>query len=156
AHGGTVVSYMGDGMMAVFGAPIEQPDHADRALAAASEMIERRLPAFNDWFRERGLGDGFLMGIGLASGPVQSGNVGSERRIEYAAVGDTTNVAARLEAKTKDTDFQLLVSDATRERLTGPATGSLVSAGEFVLKGRSAPTAVWSLELSARPAAPRP
>jgi len=149
AHGGTVVSYMGDGMMAVFGAPIEQPDHAQRAVAAAREMLEVRLPAFNEWFRGRGLGDGFAMGIGVASGSVQSGNVGSQRRIEYAAVGDTTNVAARLEAKTKDAGWQLLVADETRERLGRDADG-LVHVGEFVLKGRTTPTAAWSVPAAKR------
>ena len=144
AHGGTVVSYMGDGLMAVFGAPIEQPDHAERAVATAREMLESRMPAFNQWFRERGFGDGFAIGIGVASGSVQSGNVGSQRRIEYAAVGDTTNIAARLEAKTKEIDWQLLVADETHTRLGDRADG-LVRVGEFVLKGRSAPTAVWSV-----------
>ena len=151
AHGGTVVSYMGDGMMAVFGAPIEQADHAERAVAAAREMLERRLPAFNAWFRERGLGDGFAMGIGVASGAVQSGNVGSQRRIEYAAVGDTTNVAARLEAKTKDAGWMLLIADETRERLAD--NDGLVRVGEFVLRGRAAPTAVWSVPGAERDAA---
>jgi adenylate cyclase len=146
AHGGTVVSYMGDGIMAVFGAPIEQDDHADRAVAAAREMLETRLPVFNDWFSAQGHGDGFRMGIGLASGSIASGNVGSERRIEYAAVGDTTNIAARLESKTKDTPYQLLLSQATRDRLR--SIDGLAPAGEFVLKGRSEPTAVWTLAQS--------
>ena len=118
AHGGTVVSYMGDGIMAVFGAPIEQPDHADRALAAAREMLTVRLPRFNASLAED---EGFRMGIGLNSGPVSSGNVGSEQRLEYAAVGDTTNVAARLEAKCKETPHQLLFSDATRRLLANSA-----------------------------------
>src|SRR5215203_2381640 len=94
-HGGTVVSYMGDGIMAVFGAPLEQPDHADRALAAAREMMGPRLDAFN-----AATGHAFKIGIGLASGPVMSGTVGGGRRVEYSTVGDTTNTAARLEAMT--------------------------------------------------------
>ena len=115
-HGGTLVAYMGDGIMAVFGAPVAAEDHPDRALAAARAMLER-LEEFNAWMREGGLGDGFKMGIGLHSGPVMSGNVGSARRLEYAAIGDTTNTAARLEAMTKGTPFQLYVADSTRERL---------------------------------------
>ena len=79
-HGGTLVAYMGDGIMAVFGAPIEQDDHADRALAAAREMLDVRLRASTSGLREKGLGEGFRMGIGLNSGRVMSGNVGSERR----------------------------------------------------------------------------
>ncbi len=100
-HGGTLVSYMGDGIMAVFGAPIEQPDHADRALAAAREMLCDRLPPFNEWMAEQGLGGGFLMGVGLNSGPIAAGNVGHQRRLEYTAIGDVTNTASRIEGMTK-------------------------------------------------------
>ena len=103
AHGGTIVSYEGDGIMAVFGAPIEQVDHADRAIATAREMLETRLPGFNEWLDERNIASGFSMGIGLNSGDVVSGNVGSESRLEYAAIGDTTNTAARLQGMTKGT-----------------------------------------------------
>ena len=105
-HGGTLVAYMGDGIMAVFGAPLQQDDHADRALDAARDMLDR-LEGFNGWLREQELHEGFKMGIGLNSGPVMSGNVGSERRLEYTALGDTTNTAARLEGMTKGTPHQL-------------------------------------------------
>jgi adenylate cyclase len=142
AHGGTVVSYMGDGIMAVFGAPIEQPDHADRALAAAREMLTVRLPRFNASLAED---EGFRMGIGLNSGPVSSGNVGSEQRLEYAAVGDTTNVAARLEAKCKETPHQLLFSDATR-RLLASEPDDLAELGEIEIRGRQATIRVWALQ----------
>jgi adenylate cyclase len=86
------------------------------------------------------------MGIGLNSGPVSSGNVGSEERLEYAAVGDTTNVAARLEAKSKETPHALLFSDATRALLDGEPP-DLVEVGEVELRGREARIRVWSLEL---------
>ena len=118
-HGGTLVAYMGDGIMAVFGAPLQQDDHADRALAAARDMLDR-LEGFNDWLREEGLHEGFKMGIGLNSGQVMSGHVGSERRLEYTALGDTTNTAARLEGMTKGTPYQLYVADSTRSRLSQP------------------------------------
>jgi adenylate cyclase len=143
-HGGTLVAYMGDGIMAVFGAPIEQPDHADRALRAAREMLWERLPAFNEWIGSEGLGEGFRMGIGLNSGDVMSGNVGSERRLEYTAIGDTTNTASRLEGMTKGTPHQLFVADATRSRLNDPAP-DLVSVGEFEVRGREARVTLWSL-----------
>jgi adenylate cyclase len=143
-HGGTLVAYMGDGIMAVFGAPIEQEDHADRALAAGREMLEVRLPRFSAWLREKGLGEGFRMGIGLNSGRVMSGNVGSERRVEYTAIGDTTNTAARIEGMTKGTPHQLFVADSTRTRLKDKPA-DLVYVDEFEVRGRQARVKLWSL-----------
>jgi adenylate cyclase len=146
-HGGTLVAYMGDGIMAVFGAPLQQDDHADRALAAARDMLTQ-LEGFNSWLREQDLHDGFKMGIGLNTGAVMSGNVGSERRLEYTALGDTTNTAARLEGMTKGTPYQLYVSDSTRAALREPA-GDLVEVGEFEVRGRKAKIKLWSLRDSA-------
>jgi adenylate cyclase len=152
-HGGTLVAYMGDGIMAVFGAPLQQYDHADRALAAARDMLTR-LEGFNGWLREEELHKGFKMGIGLNTGPVMSGNVGSERRLEYTALGDTTNTAARLEGMTKGTPHQLYVADSTREALRTPAD-DLVTVGEFEVRGRKAKIKLWSLpDADAEPAAP--
>src|SRR5947199_3721257 len=94
-HGGTLVSYMGDGIMAVFGTPVEQKHHADLAVAAAQAMVIDALREFNDWLRAEGLGDGFRMGIGINTGTVMSGNVGSERRLACAGGGDTRHTAAR-------------------------------------------------------------
>lgn len=143
-QGGTLVAYMGDGIMAVFGAPIEQEDHADRGLLAAREMLWERLPEFNDWILSEGLGEGFRMGIGLNSGSVMSGNVGSERRLEYTAIGDTTNTASRLEGMTKGTPHQLFLADATRSRLHD-APPDLIDVGEFEVRGRTAKVKLWSL-----------
>jgi adenylate cyclase len=160
-HGGTLVAYMGDGIMAVFGAPLVQADHADRALEAAREMLDR-METYNDWLRGQGLTeDGFKMGIGLNSGPVMSGNVGSERRLEYTALGDTTNTAARLEGMTKGTPHQLYVADTTRGMLTRP-TDDLVAVGEAEVRGRKAKVLLWSLAEAPAPeeapaeAAPEP
>jgi adenylate cyclase len=150
-HGGTLVAYMGDGIMAVFGAPLKQEDHADRALAASRDMLDR-LEGFNQSLRDENLHDGFKMGIGLNSGPVMSGNVGSERRLEYTALGDTTNTAARLEGMTKGTPHQLFVADSTRAALTRPAD-DLVEVGEFEVRGRKATIKLWSL---AEPGEPEP
>jgi adenylate cyclase len=149
-NGGTLVAYMGDGIFAVFGAPLEQPDHADRALRTAREMLETRLPRFNEWIRSQGLGDGFRMGIGLNSGRVMSGHVGSERRVEYAAVGDTTNTASRIEGLTKGTPHQLLLSDFTREALVQPAD-DLVFVDEVDIRGRVGRMKLWGLNESAPP-----
>jgi len=144
-HGGTLVAYMGDGIMAVFGAPLEQPDHADRAVAAAREMLGPRRERFNAWLREQGLGSGFRMGVGLNTGPVMSGQVGSTRRVEYTAIGDVTNTAARVEGMTKGTPFQLFVSESTRAELTAQGDG-LVFAGEFEVRGREGKLRVWGLK----------
>lgn len=143
-NGGTLVAYMGDGIMAVFGAPIEVAAHADCALAAAREMLHSRLPGFNGWLKENGLGDGFRMGIGLSSGPIMSGTVGSERRLEYTTVGDTTNTAARLEAMTKDTPYPILVADSTRRSLRHPSD-ELVFADELDVRGKRSKVRLWTL-----------
>jgi adenylate cyclase len=153
--GGTLVAYMGDGIMAVFGAPIEQPDHADRALKAAREMLGPRLKTFNDYLRAEGMGEGFRMGVGLNSGHVMSGNVGSQRRLEYTAIGDTTNTAARLEGMTKGTPHQLYMADSTREFLRVEAT-DLVYVGEFEVRGRTQKIKLWSIEDSDGSAPPPP
>jgi len=152
-HGGTLVAYMGDGIMAVFGAPIEQPDHADRALRAAREML-RRLDGFNAWLAEGDLAEGFKMGIGINSGFVMSGNVGSERRLEYTAIGDTTNTAARLEAMTKGTPHQIYVGDSTREALREPAT-DLEPVGEVEVRGREGTIRLWTVSGTGRAAGPQ-
>jgi len=144
-HGGTLVAYMGDGIMAVFGAPIDQEDHADRAVAAAREMLNVRLPHFNQWMQGAGHGEGFAMGIGLNSGTVMSGQVGSQRRIEYTAIGDTTNTAARLESMTKGSGHQLFIAESTRLALeTDP--GDLIQIGKREVRGRAHQITVWTLQ----------
>jgi adenylate cyclase len=143
--GGTLISYMGDGIMAVFGAPLTQPDHADRALRAAREMMGPRLTRFNEWMREEGFAtDGFRMGIGLNTGTVMAGNVGSARRVEYTAIGDTTNTASRLEGMTKGSGHMLFIADSTRELLS-EQPGDLVLIGDLAVRGRHRQLRVWSV-----------
>jgi adenylate cyclase len=144
ANGGTLVSFMGDGIMALFGAPIEQPDHADRAVKAAREMLGEALPRFNAWLRESGIEHEFRMGIGLNSGPVMSGNVGSPERLEYTALGDTTNTAARLEGMTKGTEHQLYLAESTRDRLQDQQA-DVVFVDELPVRGRQRTLRVWTL-----------
>nr|MBA3328409.1 adenylate/guanylate cyclase domain-containing protein [Solirubrobacterales bacterium] len=143
-HGGTLVAYMGDGIMAVFGAPIEQDDHADRALAAAREMAGPALEAFNEWMASENVGPGFRMGVGINSGVVMSGNVGSQRRLEYTAIGDTTNTAARLEGMTKGTPYMVFVADSTRSMLHDEAL-DLVHVDRMEVRGKKAPISVWGI-----------
>jgi adenylate cyclase len=149
-HGGTLVSYMGDGILAVFGAPIEQPDHADRAIMAAREMLDARLPAFNEWMRSTGHGEGFGMGVGLNSGEIMSGQVGSERRMEYTTIGDTTNTASRLEGMTKGSGYRIFIADSTRSARVEPDS-DLIYVGEREVRGRAEPLRVWSLTSEHKP-----
>jgi adenylate cyclase len=148
-HGGTLVSYMGDGIFAVFGAPLEQEDHADRALATAREMLDVRLPRFNEHLADQGFVTHFRMGIGLNTGPFMAGNVGSERRLEFAAIGDTTNTASRLEGMTKGTPYSLFLAESTRTALT--ESDGLVFVEEVSVRGREAPIRLWSFANGAAP-----
>lgn len=153
--GGTLVAYMGDGVMAVFGAPIEADDHADRALTAAREMLHERLPRFNHWLTERGLHHGFRMGIGLSSGPLMSGTVGSPRRLEYTAIGDTANTASRLEAMTKRIPRSILISESTRRMLRKPPD-DLVFVDEVEVPGKRSKVRLWTLEEAGEGDEPQP
>lgn len=124
-HHGRVDKFIGDGLLAVFGAPRHQPDHADQAFAAARE-IERRL---------RAQPAELAIGIGLNSGTVVAGNVGGAGRLEFSVIGDAVNVAARVEAATRQTGDTILLAEPTRQ-LLGDAAGDLVERSEVELKGR--------------------
>ena|SRR5438128_1354848 len=142
-HGGTLLSYLGDGILAVFGAPLEQADHADRALATSREMLDERLPRFNAWLRAHELGEGYNMGIGLNTGPIMCGNVGHTRRLEYTAVGDTVNTASRIEGLTKGTPYSLFLAESTYALLT-TADGA-VYVDELEVRGRKQKLKVWGM-----------
>jgi adenylate cyclase len=142
--GGTLLAYLGDGIMALFGAPLAQEDHADRALTAAREMMGPRLERFNTWLRGQGHDAGFRMGIGLNTGSVMAGNVGSERRLEYTAIGDTTNTASRLEGLTKGSGHMLFIAESTKEALLHPPS-DLEVVGEVDVRGREGKLMVWSV-----------
>ena len=143
-HGGTLISYIGDGIMAVFGAPIDQPDHADKALDAAREMTGETLARFAQTLREEGYEKEFRIGVGLNSGTVMAGNVGSERRLDYTAIGDTVNTASRLEGMTKGTPYMVFASDSTREMLSSKPE-DLVFVDELAVRGRTTAVKVWAL-----------
>ena len=144
-HGGTLLSFLGDGWMAAFGAPIETDDHADLALETVAEILAVRLPRFNAWAGEQGLAP-FRMGMGVSSGSFMSGTVGSARRLEYTAIGDTANTAARLEALTKDVPHPVLISDETTRSLRRTHDG-LVFVDELAVRGRTATVPAWTLVL---------
>ncbi|MDQ3571525.1 MAG: adenylate/guanylate cyclase domain-containing protein [Actinomycetota bacterium] len=126
-HGGRVDKFIGDGLMAVFGAPRRREDHADRALAAALE-IEADLGS-------EGV-DELPVGIGLNSGKVVAGNVGGAGRLEFSVIGDPVNVASRVEAATRETGDTILVAKRTKELLRSPSC-ELVERDGVTLKGKT-------------------
>jgi adenylate cyclase len=144
-HGGTLVAYRGDGFLAVFGAPIEVEDHADRALATARDMIGVRLPRFNAWLHENEFGEAVQMGVGLNSGPFMSGNVGSLRRLEYTVHGDTVNTASRIEGMTKTVGGPILLAESTRDALRRKPD-DLRHVGEFEVRGRGSTVSLWTVD----------
>lgn len=133
-HGGHVDKFIGDGLLAVFGAPRRQSDHADQALAAAVE-IQRAVDAEF----ESDLG----VGIGLNSGRVVAGNVGGAGRFEFSVIGDAVNVAARVEAATRITNDTILVSEHTKELLRKHAI-ELEPRADIPLKGKSRHVALYA------------
>jgi adenylate cyclase len=137
-HAGIVNKFLGDGFLALFGAPIEDPLAARRAVAAAREMLTAMADnnAGNDWQLK--------IGIGIHMGDVVAGNVGSPRRKEYTVIGDTVNFAARLEALNKDFGSQLLISAAVHDAL-GELCGDAVLIGDVPVRGYDQPQAVWKL-----------
>ena len=145
-HGGTLVSYHGDGFLAVFGAPIEVEDHADRALETAREMVNVRLPTLQrTGFARTGWATGFAWAVGLNSGPFMSGNVGSLRRLEYTVHGDTVNTASRIESMTKTIGCPILLAESTRDALLR-AQDDLKHVGEFEVRGRESTVSLWTVE----------
>jgi class 3 adenylate cyclase len=129
-HGGHIDKFMGDGMMAVFGAPEFFVDHADRALAAACEIV-----------RTVNQPDAELhVAVGINSGRVVAGSIGGAGRLNFSVIGDAVNVAARVEAATRQTGDDVLITAATRDALT--QARELVSRGTVELKGKSQPVEV--------------
>jgi adenylate cyclase len=137
-HGGIVNKFLGDGFLALFGAPFETPDATRHAVAAAREMLEAmdRDNEASAW--------PLRIGIGLHFGEVVAGNVGSPRRKEYTVIGDTVNFAARLEALNKEFNSQFLISSVVRDAL-GDACADAVSLGDVAIRGYEQPMTVWRL-----------
>jgi class 3 adenylate cyclase len=115
---GVVDKFIGDGIMAFWGAPIKQPDHADRAIATACRMI-KRLDKLKARWKAEGL-EGLEMGIGIHLGVATIGNMGSKLRSNYTAIGDVVNVASRLEGLNKKYDSHIIISESARQHLMKP------------------------------------
>ncbi|MBI4668606.1 MAG: adenylate/guanylate cyclase domain-containing protein, partial [Elusimicrobia bacterium] len=109
-HGGTVDKFIGDAILAVFGWPISRQDHAKSAVAAALEMKER-LAVFNGSLVKEGYNT-IAIGIAIHSGKAVAGNIGSRERVQYTVIGDTVNLASRMESANKDYGTDLIVSQS--------------------------------------------
>ncbi len=141
SHGGVVNQMIGDGLMAIFGAPLPLDDHCASAVRAALEMIEM-IELFN---AERGAEGkpAIAIGIGIATGEMVAGYTGTQTRATYTCIGDTVNLAARLEAHTKIAQRAILIDEATRSALDeGVAVDAL---GPVPFKGKAEPTQVFAV-----------
>ena len=151
-YDGVVIEFLGDAILAVFGAPSALPDHAAAAVRCALEMRER-LAHLNEGWREgqwasvfARLGyDGLGQRIGLHTGRVIAGNIGSRTRTKYAVIGDTVNVAARLEQLNKELGTEILASSDCVEALPADLAARASARGELAVKGREQPVAVFAL-----------
>lgn len=135
-HGGIVNKFLGDGFLALFGVPFETPDAAQRAVAAAREMLTvmEANNAGADWQ--------LRIGIGVHVGEVVAGNIGSPRRKEYTVIGDTVNLASRIEALNKQFGSQFLISSVVHEAL-GDAASDAELIGDVPIRGYDAPMPIW-------------
>jgi adenylate cyclase len=140
-HGGSVNQIMGDGLMALFGAPLPLDNCAGNAVAAALEMVEL-IEQFN-YERSAGNKPAIRIGIGVATGDVVAGYTGTQQRATYTCIGDTVNLAARLEAHTKVAGHGILIDDATQHAL---GSGVRMQAlGEVPFKGKSAAVEIFAV-----------
>jgi class 3 adenylate cyclase len=150
-RGGTIDKFIGDSVMAYFGAPVSQPDHALRAVSAAVDIqqaIHARMQGTPGAVPELPV----EVGIGIHTGTVVVGNIGSDRRTDFTAVGDAVNVAHRLEKLARP--GEILVSEAVQRRVR--AAARLRFEGERQLSGREEPVHVYSVEIDGRNVSPEP
>jgi adenylate cyclase len=140
-HGGTVDKFVGDMVMALFGAPVDDPDHGEHAVAAAVDMV-RELGALNERWAAEGRAR-LDIGIGVNSGEMIAGNIGSTSIMSYTVIGDNVNLGARLESLNKDYRSRIIISDATRARLKGAYV--LRALGEVVVKGKTRPVSIFEV-----------
>lgn len=144
-HGGTMDKYLGDGMMVFFGAPVHYGDHADRALAAALEMVDR-MGELNRRWSERGEPT-MDLGVGINSGPVVVGNVGSPERMDYTIIGEDVNLASRLEGMNKEYKTRIILSDRTAGYLISQELKDrLHYLGSAAVRGMAAPVGIYTVK----------
>ena len=139
AQDGTIMQFVGDAVMAVFGAPFSQPDHADRALLAAADAHRLQAEVNAGWGRE-GL-PAFGLGMGLSTGEAAAALLGTEERLEYTLVGDTVNLSQRLQQLAES--GETVLSQATMDALAAPVEATLLP--EQLVKGRDTPVRAWRI-----------
>jgi adenylate cyclase len=144
-HHGTVDKFVGDMVMALFGAPLDDADHADHAVAAAVDMV-KELGELNRAWAARGMAQ-LDIGVGINSGDMIAGNIGSSAIMSYTVIGDNVNLGSRLESLNKEYKTRIIISDATRARLT--ASYDLRPLGDVVVKGKSKAVAIFEVKVSA-------
>ncbi len=144
ATDGIVDKYMGDAVMAFWGAPIDQPDQADRAVRTAIDMMKRLARLQNKWSKE-----GYAqidIGIGINLGIAAIGNFGSTKRFDYTVIGDTVNAASRLEALNKEFHSNILISESVKAQLSMQV--EMQDKGEVPIRGKEKPVRVFQVALA--------
>jgi adenylate cyclase len=140
-NGGTIDKFVGDMVMALFGAPVDDVNHADAAVAAAVEMV-RELGELNQRWAAEGRVQ-LDIGIGVNSGDMIAGNIGSSAIMSYTVIGDNVNLGARLESLNKEYRSRIIISDATRSRLK--KAYELRPLGGVVVKGKTRPVDIFEV-----------
>jgi adenylate cyclase len=142
AHGGTLDKFVGDMVMGLFGAPLDDPDHAEHAVQTALAM-SRALDELNRQWTAGGR-PVLDIGVGISTGDMVAGNIGSSAIMSYTVIGDTVNLGARLESLNKEYGTRVIISEATREALKGRY--DIRPLGEVVVKGKSRPVAIYEVK----------
>ncbi len=141
-YGGTVDKYIGDAIMALYGAPFDQPNHAEQAVRTALEFQEQVKVLSERW--EAKCGARLRNGVGINTGEAVVGTIGSQQRLEYTAIGDTVNLASRLEGLTKDFLSPIVVSQSTYEEVRHLFYSRYL--GEVKVKGKEIPVKIFAVE----------
>ncbi len=140
-HHGTIDKFVGDMVMALFGAPLEDPDNADHAVGAAIEMLDE-LDRLNERWKREGRPP-LAIGVGVNTGDMVAGNVGSEQVMSYTVIGDAVNLGSRLESLNKQHGTSIIISEFTKERLKGQY--HIEALGEVTVKGKTRPVAIYEV-----------
>jgi len=140
-HTGTVDKFVGDMVMALYGAPLDDPHHAEHAVATAIEMVHE-LGQLNRMWAARGMPQ-LDIGVGINSGDMIAGNIGSSAIMSYTVIGDNVNLGSRLESLNKQYGSRIIISDASRTRLTG--SYDIRPLGDVVVKGKTQAVAIFEV-----------